>query len=153
MSDETKEVAPATEETKAPVEGTPEEQGLRIGVGIDDETNSIIIGFGKDVSWISFRPDEAIRFGEMLKEKGQDQIIAMQENAKKELEPAPEETPKEEKADEPEAPTEEKAEEKEDEKPEAPAEEKVEVKEDEPAEEKEDKPEVEAEVSSDDKQE
>jgi len=126
MTDEVKDT-PNAEETKQETQQPTDEKeqeapGLRIGIGIDEESSNVVIGFGKDVSWISFRPDEAVKFGQMVLNKGEQQLKVLEEKAKSELagdvqadeakdEPVPEtpasETPEEGEPEPKEAPAEE----------------------------------------------
>jgi len=69
-----------------------EDTGLRIGIGTDETTGNIVVAFGKPVPWIAFRPDEALKFGEMVMAKAQERIVAMQNDAKAALEPKAEVT-------------------------------------------------------------
>ena len=79
--------APEAAVNETPAQPDKEDTGLRIGIGTDENTGNIVVAFGKPVPWIAFRPDEALKFGEMIIGKAQERIAAMTEEAKAALEP------------------------------------------------------------------
>jgi len=84
MAEELKKENVATTEVKQSTEPGP----LRIGIGLDEKSRHIIIAFGKEVAWLALKPDEAIRLGQMLLAKGQEEMKTLEERIKRELQEA-----------------------------------------------------------------
>jgi hypothetical protein len=74
MDEDIKEVKEKPQVDGEVVTDEIDENGLRIGIGIDEETKNVVIGFGREVAWVSFHPDEAIQFGEMLINRAKTQL-------------------------------------------------------------------------------
>jgi hypothetical protein len=52
---------------------TDDDEGeIRLAVAADRDTETVIIDFGKDVSWVGMRPEQAEAFGQLLIEKAKE---------------------------------------------------------------------------------
>jgi hypothetical protein len=49
-----------------------ENKQLKVVMGIDKETNNIVIGFNHEVSWLSMTPEETLEFANKLRDRAND---------------------------------------------------------------------------------